>query len=407
MSILSGKKILLGISGGIAAYKTPSLVRLLVKKGAEVKVVMTTSSKDFVTPLTLSTLSNNTVFDKFISDKDQNPLWNNHVEISLWADLMIIAPATANIISSMANAQCNNIVIAAYLSSQCDVYIAPSMDLDMYSNPATKNNLKKLEEFGNIVLDAPEGSLVSGLEGKGRLMEPENIIEAIETIYRSKLPLYDKEILITAGPTHEHIDPVRYIGNYSSGLMGYELAKTALSLGAKVNLVSGPTNIILENDNLNLIRVISAQEMFEEVKKIYNSSDIVISAAAVSDFTPVEVFNSKIKKENYKEFTSISLKKTIDILGDLGKNKNNQFLVGFALETEDEITNAKLKLKSKNLDAIVLNSLNEKESCFGGEMNKIIYINKNSDPIFYNLKEKKHVAQDIFRNILTRYEKIY
>ena len=403
MSVLSGKKILLGVSGGIAAYKIPSLIRLLVKKGAEVKVIITHSAKEFVSPLTLSTLSNNPVFDSLISNDQQNPTWNNHVKIASWADIMIIAPATSNIISLLANAQCDNILVAAYLSSKCPVFIAPSMDLDMFSNPFNQKNLKKLRKYGKNILPSPKGSLASGLEGEGRMLEPIEISNLVEKIYLSSLPLFEKEILITGGPTYEKIDPVRFIGNHSSGIMGFELAKKALSLGAKVNLISGPTFLDLQQNNLELIRVFSTQEMYDESVKKFSSADIVIFSAAVSDFTPEKFFNKKIKKEI--DLKSLKLKKTIDILGFLGKNKKNQFLIGFALETDNNIENAKKKILDKNLDAIVLNSITNKVSCFGPGKSQITYISKNRKPIFYGLKEKANIAEDIFKNILNEYEK--
>ncbi len=402
MSILSGKNVLLGVCGGIAAYKTPILVRLLIKIGAKVKVIMTPSAKEFVTPLTLSTLTNYPVFDQFISNDDQNPLWNNHVDMAIWADLMIIAPATSNIISLMANAESKNLLVATYLSSKCQIYIAPAMDLDMFNHPATKKNIKKLKSFGNYVLPSPEGFLASGLKGKGRMMEPEGIILYIENNIIRKLPLYKKKVLITAGPTHEYIDPVRFIGNNSSGLMGYELAKASLELGAEVFLISGPTHLKIKNDNLNLINVVSAEEMFKKVKSKFNSVDIVISAAAIADFTPIKKHRKKIKKN--KGLGNIELKETKDILYKLGKLKKQQILVGFALETDNEINNAKAKLVSKKLDIIVLNSLNDENAGFG-KMNKVTIISKNSDPIFYELKEKKKVARDIMNNILIYSEK--
>lgn len=405
MSVLSGKKILLGVSGGIAAYKTPTLVRLLIKKGAEVKVIITHSAKEFVSPLTLSTLSNNPVYDKLISEDDQNPIWNNHVKMASWADIMVIAPATSNIISLLANAQCDNIVVAAYLSSKCPVFIAPSMDLDMFSNPSNQKNLKYLKKIGKHVLPSPEGPLASGLEGKGRMLEPNEIVDLVENIFLSGCPLFGKEVLITAGPTYEKIDPVRFIGNLSSGLMGFELAKRALSLGAKVNLISGPSNLNLQQNNLDLIRVFSTQEMYENSIKKFSSADIVIFSAAVSDYTPELYYNQKIKKE--KDLKSLKLKKTIDILAFLGENKKKQFLIGFALETEKSIENAKKKLFKKKLDAIILNSITDKVSCFGSDKSQITYIPKKGKPIPYGLKKKEKIADDIFNNILKDYEKNY
>jgi phosphopantothenoylcysteine decarboxylase/phosphopantothenate--cysteine ligase len=286
MSVLSGKKILLGVSGGIAAYKTPILVRLLIKKGAEVKVIITHSAKEFVSPLTLSTLSNNPVYDKLISEDDQNPIWNNHVKMASWADIMVIAPATSNIISLLANAQCDNIVVAAYLSSKCPVFIAPSMDLDMYAHPSNQKNINVLKSFGNHIFQVGEGQLASGLVGKGRMMEPNEIVENIITFFNPTMPIKNKRILITAGPTYEAIDPVRFIGNHSSGKMGFALAKVAVELGAEVILISGPSEEKISHPSISIKRVLSAEKMFEKVKNYYSNVDIAISAAAVSDFKP-------------------------------------------------------------------------------------------------------------------------
>ena len=356
MSILSGKKILLGISGGIAAYKTPNLVRSFIKQGAEVKVVMTDSAKEFVTPLSLSTVSNNPVFSSFKSDEDDG-MWNNHVELGLWCDIMLICPATANTLFKMANGNCDNLLIAVYLSCKSDVFFAPAMDLDMYKHNSTKESVKKLQSFGNILIPPAVGELASGLSGEGRLPEPEEVVEFIHNHYSANLPLNGKKVLISAGPTVEQLDPVRFISNHSSGKMGYSLAETALSLGGDVTLVSGPTNQIISSKKIHLINVKTGNEMYSNVLDNYEDADIVIMAAAVSDYKPKEFSQKKIKKDN-KEI-NIKFEKTTDILNELGKHKKNQFLVGFALENDNEIINAKTKLKNKNLDLIVLNSLND------------------------------------------------
>lgn len=404
MSLFTGKKILLGISGGIAAYKTPTLVRAFIKQGAEVRVIMTSSSKDFVTPLSLATVSQNPVFSSFISEDQDNPLWNNHVEMALWADYMLIAPATSNTLSSMAQARCTNLVLAAYLSSQCKVFVAPAMDLDMYSHPANQKNLETLSDFGVVVLPTEEGFLASGLQGKGRMMEPESIVAFMEKDLYKTLPLKNKKVVITAGPTHEAIDPVRFIGNNSSGKMGFELAERAADLGAEVILISGPTNLSIKHVNIKLEQVVTADQMFESSKKHYVDASIFIASAAVADFKPDNNATQKIKKGT--GFDQINLLPTPDILAYLGKIKKDQFLVGFALETENELENAKGKLESKNLDAIVLNSLNDEQAGFGGNQNKISYLQPNVNPISFELKTKQEVAVDVFDQILLKYEKL-
>lgn len=398
MSILSGKKVLLGVTGGIAAYKAPLIVRLLIKQGAEVKVVMTPSATDFVTPLTLSTLSQNPVLSSFTAEGGgDHPSWNNHVELALWSDLMLIAPATSNTISSMVNARCNNLLLACYLSAQCPVYIAPAMDLDMYAHPANQKNMAQLESFGHVIFPAQEGFLASGLEGKGRMMEPEAIVTALAQSLAEKAPLYGKTVLITAGPTYEAIDPVRFIGNHSSGKMGFALAEEAAKQGAKVILVSGPTALATINPAINLMPVVSAQEMFTAVFKHYDSVDIAIAAAAVADFTPANPVDQKIKKKS--GLPEINLKPTIDILAEMGKQKKAQFLLGFALETQNELENAMAKCQKKNADAIVLNSLNDQDAGFGGDKNKITFIRKNGTTTAFELKTKSEVAADIFAQI--------
>ena len=404
MSLFTGKKILMGISGGIAAYKTPTLVRAFIKQGAEVRVIMTPSSKDFVTPLSLATVSQNPVFSSFISEDQDNPLWNNHVEMALWADYMLIAPATSNTLSSMAQARCTNLVLAAYLSSQCKVFVAPAMDLDMYSHPANQKNLETLSDYGVVVLPTEEGFLASGLLGKGRMMEPESIIAFMEKDIYKTLPLKNKKVVITAGPTQEAIDPVRFIGNNSSGKMGFELAKRAADLGAEVILISGPTNLSIKHVNIKLEQVVTADQMFESSKKHYVDASVFIASAAVADFKPDNNATQKIKKGT--GFDQINLLPTPDILAYLGKIKKDQFLVGFALETENELENAKGKLESKNLDAIILNSLNDEQAGFGGNQNKITYLQPNVNPISFELKTKQEVAVDVFDQILLKYEKL-
>ena len=399
MSILSGKKILLGISGGIAAYKTAILVRLFIKNGAEVKVVMTPDAKEFITPLTLSTLSKNPVYSSFTSD-DEDETWNNHVDLGIWADLILICPATANTLSKMANGNCDNLLIAVYLSAKCPVYFAPAMDLDMYKHQSTKDSIAKLLENGNILIPAETGELASGLIGEGRLAEPDSILDFIEADIIKSLPLRGKKVLVTAGPTYEAIDPVRYISNHSSGKMGFEIAKKASDLGAEVFLISGPSHQKISTRSINLINVVSSKDMHKQVFKHYAKADIVIMAAAVSDFKPKEFSNKKIKKDNNQ--SKIELEKTKDILLELGSLKKNQFLVGFALENENEIENSLKKLKNKNLDLIILNSLNDKGAGFGTETNKITIINKKQEQTNFDLKDKSEVAEDILKSIMSQ-----
>jgi len=399
MTLLSGKKILLGISGGIAAYKTPLLVRELIKHGAEVKVVMTPAAKDFVTPLTLSTLSKNPVLSSFTTTDIDNPIWNDHVALGAWADLFLIAPATSNTLSAMAHGRCNNLLLAVYLSAKCPVFIAPAMDLDMYAHPSNQKNLDTLSTFGNRVLPVGEGELASGLEGKGRMLEPKQLIEYILDFFNPVLPLKGKKVLITAGPTYEAIDPVRFIGNHSSGKMGFALAEAAASLGALVHLVSGPTHEKISLPNVNLYRVVSAEEMFEVIKSLYDTVDIVIAAAAVADYRPEKVAEQKIKKS--QNTPTIKLKPTTDLLAFMGEQKKHQCLIGFALETENEMENAHQKLKNKKLDGIVLNSLNEKGAGFSGATNKISFIRKDQKSISFPLQTKKECAYRIFEQILS------
>lgn len=399
MSILSGKNILLGISAGIAAYKAATLVRLFIKVGANVKVVITPSAKDFVTPLTLSTLSKNPVHSTFVDDVDSD-LWNNHVELGLWADFFIIAPATANTMAKMANGVCDNLLLATYLSAKCPVYFAPAMDLDMYKHATTKKSFKKLESFGNTIIPATSGELASGLFGEGRMAEPEDILSFIEKDVLEKLPLHGRKVLITAGPTYEAIDPVRFIGNHSSGKMGFEIAKASANLGAEVTLISGPTHLSLNHGLINIIPVISAEEMYLEAHKYFENVDVAILAAAVADYKPKLVADQKIKKNDSS--LTLELEKTKDILASLGAIKKAQILVGFALETENELENAKGKLKRKNLNLIVLNSLQDKGAGFKTETNKVTIIDNKDKVTAYKLKSKAEVAQDLLNEIIKK-----
>jgi len=395
--MLQNKKILLGVCGSIAAYKAASLVRLLKKNGAEVKVIMTTSALDFITPLTLSTLSKNPVLSKFSTSETGE--WNNHVELGLWADFMLVAPASANTIAKMAHGQCDNLLLATYLSAKCPVYVAPAMDLDMYSHPSHQTNLKTLTKFGNKIIDAESGELASGLEGQGRMAEPENIVEYLEQELSKKKIFEGKNVLITAGPTYEAIDPVRFIGNHSSGKMGYALAHQFAELGAVVHLVSGPTHETASNKNIKLYQVTSAKQMLDACEKLFATAELSVLAAAVADYSPANVADQKIKKEG--DELDLTLKKTTDIAKSLGsKKKNGQVMVGFALETQNEVENAKKKIKSKNFDLIVLNSLNDKGAGFGHDTNKISIIGKDNKIDNFELKSKKEVASDIVQTII-------
>ena len=400
MSVLSGKKVLLGISAGIAAYKTAFLIRLFVKAGAEVKVVMTPASKEFVTPLTLSALSNNPVYYTFVAKEENEELWHSHVELGLWADFMLIAPATANTLAKMTKGTCDNLLLATYLSAKCPVYFAPTMDLDMYQHPSTKENIKILQSFGNILIPPTSGELASGLVGEGRMAEPEDIVQFIESDLLLKLPLKNKKVLITAGPTYEAIDPVRFIGNHSSGKMGFELAKKAANLGAHVILITGPTSEQVTNSFINRIDVISALEMYNACIHHFNDVDIAIMAAAVADYKPVKVLSEKIKKSEQQ--LTIDLEPTHDILATLGKIKQHQFLVGFALETQNEIENKTKKIEAKNLDLIVLNSLKDLGAGFKIDTNKVTIIDKFKKISEFSLKSKEAVASDIFDIVISK-----
>lgn len=400
MSILRGKKVLLGVTAGIAAYKTASLVRLFIKAGANVQVVMTPASKNFITPLTLSTLSKNPVHSSFTNEEDENDMWTNHVELGLWADFMLIAPATANTMSKMATGNSDNLLLATYLSAKCPVYFAPAMDLDMYKHQSTKNSFEKLTSFGNTIIPATSGELASGLVGEGRMAEPENILTFIENDILGKLPLKGKKVVITAGPTYEAIDPVRFIGNHSSGKMGYELARAAANLGAEVILIAGPNNQNISHSSVRVVNVTSAEDMYNAAHEDFPSADIAILAAAVADYKPKDVASQKIKKKDSS--LTIELIKTKDILASLGNIKTSQFLVGFALETNNELENAKGKLIKKKLDMIVLNSLNDKGAGFGKPTNKVTIIDKKMNTLAFELKSKAEVANDIFSEILKR-----
>ncbi len=391
---LENKKIIIGITGGIAAYKINYLVRDFVKAGAEVRIVMTKRTEDFVSPLTLSTLSRNKVYTDFY---DENKTWNNHVELALWADVMLIAPCTANTLAKIANGICDNFLMAVYMSAKCPVIIAPAMDLDMYAHPAVTRNLNIIESFGHKIIPAEYGELASGLIGQGRLAEPETIFRTVGNEFTDTDATFaGKKILITAGPTYENIDPVRFIGNHSSGKMGFDLAKEAAKRGAEVTLISGPSSQKTDDKNIDVYRVTSAQEMFDEVFKHYENADIAIMSAAVADYTPKVKATEKIKK-NEQELT-IELIKNKDILRTMGEKKTHQFLVGFALETQNEEGNAKGKLVKKNLDMIVLNSLRDEGAGFANATNKIKIFTPTEEQSF-TLKSKEEVACDILNFI--------
>ncbi|GJH41069.1 phosphopantothenoylcysteine decarboxylase [Capnocytophaga sp. HP1101] len=391
--------IVLGITAGIAAYKTPQLVRLLTKKGHKVKVILTENAKEFVTTLTLSTVSKNPVFSAFASPQGD---WHSHVELALWADAMLIAPATANTLAKMAHGICDNLLLATYFSSKAPVFVVPAMDLDMYAHPTVKENLNTLQSFGNFVIPATYGELASGLVGQGRMAEPEDIVDFIEETLRPQIPLEGKKILITAGPTYEAIDPVRFIGNFSSGKMGIALANVATEQGAEVHLVLGPSAEKDIDHRVHLHRVVSAQQMYDAAVTEFPTCDIAILAAAVADYTPETVAPEKIKKKGGN--LNLTLVPTVDILASLGKLKTTQTLIGFALETENEVANAKAKLEKKNLDGIVLNSLRDAGAGFGTDTNKITFITKNEE-ISFPLKSKEEVAKDILAQIFGKYLK--
>ena len=386
---LQQKKILICISGGIAAYKINLLIRDFIKKGAEVQVLMTKSAEQFVSKLTLSTLSKKPVYSDFYSE---NGTWNNHVELALWADVILLAPCTANTLAKMVHGQCDNLILATYMSAKCPVFIAPAMDLDMYQHPSTKQNLELAEDFGHHLIPAEDGELASGLSGQGRMAEPETISQIIEEFFNSNKTLEGKTVLITAGPTYEAIDPVRFIGNHSSGKMGFSIAEEAANRCAKVILISGPSSEKTTHQNIELHRVTSAKEMFDKVFEFYENADIAIASAAVADYAPKEIAKEKIKKND--DSLTIELVKNPDILKKMGEMKTKQFLVGFALETQNEEENAKGKLHKKNLDMIVLNSLRDEGAGFKGASNKIKIITESTTTEF-PLKSKTDVAKDI------------
>ncbi len=395
--MLGGKKIIIGVTGSIAAYKVAILTRLLVKAGAEVKIIMTTSAHDFITSLTLATLSKNPVLTEFSQDK--TGVWNNHVELGLWADALLIAPASANTIGKMANGLCDNLLLATYLSARCPVFLAPAMDLDMLQHPTTKSNLQKLLSFGNVTIDPAFGELASGLIGNGRMAEPEEIVTFLENHFSSNKHLKGKTAIVTAGPTYEAIDPVRFIGNHSSGKMGFAIAEELADQGAIVNLITGPTNQHTNHAGVIVTRVTTAEEMYTASQTLFLKTDIAVLAAAVADYKPTVISDQKIKKKD--ENLSIELTKTTDIAASLGKLKHNgQMIVGFALETEHEQNNAIKKLDSKNFDLIVLNSLNDKGAGFGYDTNKITIIDRNHKTTSFELKDKKEVARDIVNAII-------
>lgn len=395
--MLKGKHIILGVTGSIAAYKAASLIRLLVKEGAEVKVVMTSLAKEFITPLTLATLSKHPVMVEFYNP--ENGDWNSHVSMGLWADLYLIAPATANTIGKMARGIADNLLLTTYLSAKCPVIVAPAMDLDMYKHAATQNNLDILKSYGNIIVEPREGELASGLVGKGRMSEPEDIVTFVKCFFEGKTDLAGKKVLLTAGPTYEKIDPVRFIGNYSSGKMGFALAEELAERGAEVTLVAGPVGLKTIHPSILRIDVTAAAEMYEQVIALAGKNDIVVSCAAVADFTPKSKSAVKLKRESGDMI--LELEPTHDIAAELGRRKHNgQVLVGFALETNDEANNALLKLKKKNLDLIVLNSLQDKGAGFGGDTNKVTMFDREEKQYIYELKSKQEVAKDIVDRII-------
>lgn len=397
--MLQGKKIVLGVTGSIAAYKSAVLTRLLVKAGAEVKVIMTAAAKDFITPLTLSTLSKNPVLTEFI--KDDTGQWNNHVDLGLWADAMIIAPASANTLGKMANGICDNLLLAVYLSARCPVFLAPAMDLDMLKHPSTQTNLTKIVSFGNHLIDPTHGELASGLVGTGRMAEPEEIVEQLVDFFSQSQKLKGKTVLVTAGPTHEAIDPVRFIGNHSSGKMGFAIADTLARHGATVNLITGPTTQHTSYPGVNVKHVVSAEDMYQACIELFPKIDVAVLAAAVADYKPTVIADQKIKKK--EDTLLLELTKTHDIAAALGKLKHNgQVIVGFALETEQEQSNALKKLESKNFDLIVLNSLNDKGAGFGHDTNKITLMDRQQNVKSFDLKSKKEVARDIVSAIIEK-----
>lgn len=398
MSALSGKHIILGICGGIAAYKSVSLLRLLVKAGAEVQVVITPAGKQFITPVTLSSLSQKPVVSEFFTANTGE--WHSHVDLGLWADCMVIAPATASTIGKMAHGIADNMLVTTYLSAKSQVFVAPAMDLDMMAHPSTTANINLLRSYGNIIIEPESGELASGLVGKGRMEEPERIAATLEAYFSKKADMKGKKVLITAGPTHEKIDPVRFIGNYSSGKMGYALAEECASRGAEVTLVSGPVSLTIDNPAVRVVKVESAREMLAACEEAFPQSDVAVMCAAVADYAPKEVADRKIKRE-HSEVPVIELVKNPDIAATLGRAKRqDQQLVGFALETDHELDNAREKLSRKNLDMIVLNSMRDKGAGFGTDTNKVSIIKADGSREDFGLKPKREVAADIVDAIL-------
>ena len=395
--MLTGKKIVLGVCGSIASYKAAHLVRLLLKAGAEVQVLMTKDALSFITPLTLATLSKKPVLiDYFVPETGE---WNNHVDLGLWADILLIAPASANTLGKMATGICDNLLLATYLSAKCPVYFAPAMDLDMWKHPSTTQNVTQLQSYGNILIQPNAGELASGLIGEGRMAEPEEIVALLQQELKKKLPLAGKKALVTAGPTYEAIDPVRFIGNHSSGKMGFAIVEELYRLGAEVTLISGPTALSLYSKAIKRIDVVSADDLLKATLAEFGEADITVMSAAVADYKPEQVADQKIKKK--EQSFSLNLIKTTDILAELGnKKRGNQLLVGFALETENELAHASDKLKRKNLDLIVLNSLNDEGAGFKSDLNKITILDKQLNAETFVLKLKNEVAQDICQKIL-------
>ena len=392
---LNGKNVLLAVCGSIAAYKSAFLVRLLIKEGANVKVIMTPSATEFIAPLTLATLSKNECLVNYTNEKKTN--WNNHVELGLWADLMLIAPTTAGTVAKLSKGVCDNLLVGTYLSARCNVFIAPAMDEDMWHHHSTQENLKKLVDHGNIIIPVNDGELASGLVGKGRMAEPEEIIEFLR-LWKANSKLDGKNILITAGPTYEPIDPVRFIGNHSTGKMGICIAEEAAERGANVTLVLGPSSLTAKNEKIKVISVVTGRDMLQSCNEHFEKQDVCIFSAAVADYTPVNPAQEKIKKK--ADTMTIELKKSIDIAHTFGKNKrNSQISVGFALETENELENAQQKLSKKNFNLIVLNSLKDKGAGFKHDTNKIVLIDQQNKVEKFELKSKKLVAKDILDKV--------
>lgn len=401
--MMKGKHIILGICGGIAAYKSVYLLRLLVKAGADVQVVITPAGKEFITPVTLSSLSGHPVISEFFTANTGS--WNSHVDLGLWADAMVIAPATASTIGKMANGIADNMLVTTYLSAKCPVFLAPAMDLDMMAHPSTSRNLELLRSYGNHIIEPGVGELASHLVGKGRMEEPENIVKAMEAYFASKCDLSGRRVLITAGPTYERIDPVRFIGNYSSGKMGFAIAEECARRGAEVTLVSGPVSLKCSNPHIKRIDVESARQMLSAAGEAFAVSDVAIMCAAVADYYVENQADSKIKREN-NEVPQIKLQRNPDIAATLGANKRpGQVLVGFALETDNEAVNAKLKIEKKNLDFIVLNSLRDKDACFGTDTNKVTIISRDGSEKPFGLKPKADVAKDVVDEVVARLQK--